>query len=293
VVLARGDDGTYRAETSPNALPTALGSDLVVDEETAGPWKEAIAGGDPVSAPTSELSAVLREEALGGGVDAGWILAVPGHAGSPPDGLLVTWRSRPGPMLVTHARHLREASRLCQLAFEWDRTHSDLVTAATTDALTGLANRARLRELVELHRSRPAALLFCDLDRFKELNDRYGHAAGDQVLRSVALRMADAVRAGDHLVRLGGDEFVAWCPDLRDPGDADVVGSRIIEALAAPVAVAGTTHDVGCSIGIAVAEPDDGHHLDLDQLLDQADQALYRAKATGGGRIAHHQAEAG
>jgi diguanylate cyclase (GGDEF)-like protein len=293
LVLARGDDGTYRTAASAASLPTRLGSELVVDRETAGPWKQALTDGDPVDAPAAALSDVLGEAARAGGLDAGWILAVPSVDGSPPDGLLVTWRSRPGPMLVTHARHLREASRLCQLAFDWDRTHADLVVAATTDALTGLANRVRLRELVERHRSRPAALLFCDLDHFKELNDRYGHATGDQVLRAVALRMADAVRAGDHLVRLGGDEFVAWCPDLRDPRDADVVGGRILHALTAPVVVAGTFHDVGCSIGVAIADPDDGHHVDLDQLLDQADRALYRAKAAGRGGIAHHQAEVG
>ncbi|QXC59375.1 GGDEF domain-containing protein [Aquihabitans sp. G128] len=260
----------------------------MVDRDAQGPWGEALAQRTPVQAPAGALSEVLAAAADEAGIAAVWAIAVPGGDPAEPDGLLVTWRLRPGPLLATHLRHVQEASRLSQLAFDWARSHSDLVVAATTDSLTGVANRAQLRTSVDADHSAVAALLFCDLDRFKVLNDRHGHAVGDLVLRAVADRLQGAVRSRDLLVRLGGDEFAVWCPELRSADDATYVAERMLASLAPPIRIAGRVHRVTCSIGIAVATsaPDaPDAHPDLEVLLRRADQALYQAKAAGGSRL--------
>ncbi len=290
VILARSDDGTYRSAAAAPILANMLGEALVLDEETLGPWQRALGTSEPVEAPIDEVSPVLAATAAKANVAAAWVVAVPGGRTKHPDGLLVSWRLQPGPLLATHRRHLEEVSRLCELCFDWARSHSNLVTAATTDSLTGLANRARLAQVVKATPSQGATLLFCDLDGFKKLNDQHGHATGDQVLRSVAVRLRQAVRSQDLLVRLGGDEFVVWCPRSDDSGpeastdEGRAVAERIMTALAEPIEVDGIAHMVRASIGVASTTPEDDHPDKLAALLRRADEALYRAKADGRGR---------
>ena len=285
IILARRDDGTYRCPIDAPGLPSTLGADLVVDLDATGSWRD-LAGAEVVEASLSELPEAVATAATDEGVATAWLVAIAGADPARPDGLLVSWRRRPGSLLATHRRHLQEACRLSQLAFGWGRSHSDLVTAATTDSLTGVANRTRLGQVVEADRSETSTLLFCDLDHFKELNDRHGHAAGDQVLRAVAARMQAAVRSGDLLARLGGDEFSVWCPDLAGGEVARQVAGRIIDAFALPVEVDGRAHLVRCSIGIASVSRDHGRPFDLHGAIKRADAALYRAKAAGRGRWA-------
>jgi diguanylate cyclase (GGDEF)-like protein/PAS domain S-box-containing protein len=161
---------------------------------------------------------------------------------------------------------------------EWSASH---------DPLTGLANRAALDKRVAamfaaLPRSRPAALVVFDLDRFKPVNDRHGHAAGDAMLRAVAAAAAARVRAGDLLVRLGGDEFAVVLE--RCPQD---VAMRVADDLRAAVTAvqlpwAGERLSVGASAGVAML--DDGV-ADADAWLAAADRACYEAKAAGRGRV--------
>lgn len=164
------------------------------------------------------------------------------------------------------------------------------------DPLTGLANRELIHELtyhalVNAHRrGRSVALLFIDLDKFKTVNDTRGHRAGDTVLRTVAQRMRDAVRAGDTVSRLSGDEFLILCEDLPDPG-ADVdsalsaLGERISTEIARPIAVdSGPALAVGASIGIASANGQPS----VADLIHDADQAMYRAKQDGRHRVVVH-----
>jgi len=152
------------------------------------------------------------------------------------------------------------------------------------DPLTGLANRAlfndRLtQELAAAERNdRQLALLYLDLDRFKEINDSLGHSAGDQVLVEVARRLREAVRQEETLARLGGDEFVVVAA-YTEQGAARIA-ERIAAALNAPVHVAGSAFALSASIGVAVY-PDDGRTP--EQLLQHADIAMYRAKADGSG----------
>ncbi|MGQ7960324.1 putative bifunctional diguanylate cyclase/phosphodiesterase [Pseudomonas sp. SP16.1] len=166
--------------------------------------------------------------------------------------------------------------------------------AARHDPLTGLANRARLGELLQQavqRRQRPgareAALLFIDLDRFKLINDSLGHQTGDRVLVEVAERLGHCLRPGDHLARFGGDEFVALLDDLACMGDAERVAQRMLDSLHSPLRLQGQNLAVSASIGIAALQE---HGQPLDP-LQAADLALYRAKGAGKAQFAHYSTE--
>jgi len=161
---------------------------------------------------------------------------------------------------------------------------------ATLDHLTGLANRAlftdELEAAVERSRStgRSVAVLFCDLDRFKEVNDLLGHGAGDAVLSVIAERLREITRDGDLAARVGGDEFVILCEGLGDSEALAGLAERVIASIQQPIAfpgVDGSQVQVGISIGVALAH---SGGVEGDRLLIAADQAMYRAKATGGNR---------
>jgi diguanylate cyclase (GGDEF)-like protein len=149
--------------------------------------------------------------------------------------------------------------------------------------LTGLANRTLLRDRLEhaLARSErdrgDTAVLFVDLDNFKQVNDAHGHAAGDATLLELGRRLQTAVRPGDTIARIGGDEFVAVCEHV-DEDSALAVAHRLLEAIRQPFDAAGTQHELSASIGVALG------HTDPDVLLAHADAATYRAKAAGRGR---------
>jgi len=156
---------------------------------------------------------------------------------------------------------------------------------ALYDALTGLANRSLLTERMTGaleragHTDDPLAVLFLDLNRFKEINDTQGHGVGDQVLVKVARRFQAALREEEVLARLAGDEFVVVA-ERADAAVAARIAQRLVDAMQDPVATHGQTFPVGLSIGIATF-PHDG--LCMDDLLKRADIAMYRAKAAGGG----------
>lgn len=151
---------------------------------------------------------------------------------------------------------------------------------ATTDSLTGLPNRMDLIERAGewLTAGEPVAVLFCDLDGFKQVNDLNGHVVGDEVLTAVARRLVAKVRATDLIARFGGDEFVVVVRGNDCAARADRVAGHLISALENPVLVGGRELNVGLSVGIAVGHPTE----DLDRLLARADAALYQAKSAGG-----------
>ena len=152
---------------------------------------------------------------------------------------------------------------------------------ALHDPLTGLANRTLLRDRLEHALARSArdgtetGVLFIDLDEFKHVNDRLGHAAGDAVLTELGQRLVHAVRPADTVARLGGDEFVVVCEAI-DEETALALGQRLDAAIRQPLAVAG---ELSASIGIALGRED------ADSLLATADAAVYAAKAAGRGRV--------
>ncbi|MDO9713905.1 bifunctional diguanylate cyclase/phosphodiesterase [Paracraurococcus lichenis] len=154
------------------------------------------------------------------------------------------------------------------------------------DALTDLPNRTLFRERLEealarARRGTGCALLYLDLDHFKEVNDTLGHPVGDALLKAVTARLLDSVRETDTIARLGGDEFAIIQVDAEQPTAATTLAKRLVEVLSAPFELDGHQVVVGTSIGIAMV-PGDGE--DADTLLKNADMALYRAKAEGRGR---------
>ncbi len=283
VVLRREDDGTYRAAAWAD-LPPALGAELRVGADAGGPWPASIEGRRIAEAGRRDLDGPLDRAAEEAGVHQVWTTPVPTAHDGPPDAVLVCWRRRPGPILATHRRHLEETARLVQLALRWSDSQHDLLTRATTDPLTGVGNRAALAERVASDRPDLAALLFCDLDDFKAVNDRHGHLVGDRILREVAARMTRACGRRGRVVRLGGDEFAVWCAGLARREDAEALADDVIAALSPPIDVDGAHHRVGCSIGLTVIGGDDPRAGDLDALLRTADASLYEAKRAGGGR---------
>jgi diguanylate cyclase (GGDEF)-like protein len=156
---------------------------------------------------------------------------------------------------------------------------------ARHDILTGLANRALLRErldqaLVMAGRGKGFALLCLDLDRFKAVNDTFGHPMGDSLLRAVADRLRDAVRESDTVARLGGDEFAILQVGVSGPMDCTMLALRIVKAIDTPFELEGRQVSVGTSIGITMAPGDSDDHA---QLMKNADLALYRSKQGGRG----------
>ncbi|MBN1094239.1 sensor domain-containing diguanylate cyclase [Blastococcus sp. TML/M2B] len=147
------------------------------------------------------------------------------------------------------------------------------------DALTGLPNRVLFLErlLAELPSAGPGAqlgVLFCDLDRFKQVNDALGHAAGDELLRQVAARLRAAIRPCDTVGRLSGDEFAIILPGLDDEADAHGLAARVVDCFAEPFRLEGREVAVGTSVGVAVHHPGG----DAEELLRRADAAMYRHK---------------
>jgi diguanylate cyclase (GGDEF)-like protein len=159
---------------------------------------------------------------------------------------------------------------------------------ASHDALTGIANRAlllkRLGELIERQTHHPQqgyAVLFMDLDRFKVINDSLGHTVGDALLIAVSRRLAQNLREGELVARLGGDEFTVLLPNLVEPTLPFVVAERLLAALGQPFILEGHEIQVSSSIGVVVGEPT---YRQSEDVLRDADLAMYQAKAEGPGR---------
>ncbi|MEO7402982.1 MAG: diguanylate cyclase, partial [Burkholderiales bacterium] len=171
------------------------------------------------------------------------------------------------------------------------RREAEIHYLAKYDALTRLPNRVSLLEHLqavtranrrERDRGSKVAVAYIDLDRFKPVNDRFGHHVGDRVLADVASRLRARLRTEDMVARVGGDEFVAVLTDVVSVESAVRVATKLIEAVGEPIEMSGSSAWVGASIGLTIF-PDDG--VDAFQLIKQADAAMYHAKAAGGGSV--------
>src|SRR4051794_6364177 len=200
----------------------------------------------------------------------------------------VVWADDPTDRLLPSRERL-QALRLFsdQAAAALEAAHDYELTShrAAHDSLTGLPNRATLAERLRhaLQRVKRAngsvSVLFVDLDRFKDVNDALGHAAGDEVLRTVAARIDAGLRPGDTVARFGGDEFVVLCEDLGGAADALEVAERLRSSLAEPIPLpGGGTATVTASIGVALPDRPD---RSAEMLLQAADRAMYEVKASG------------
>ncbi len=165
------------------------------------------------------------------------------------------------------------------------RNEEELVRLATTDSLTALPNRGLLLDRLEGTIGRAErqkhrfALLFIDLDDFKDINDHGGHLAGDRVLKEIARDLTAALRDSDTVARIGGDEFAVLIEECSGIDDAHDVGAKVLKAVKRSVNIDGTPYRITASVGVAVY-PNDGD--DISTLMASADEAMYRAKALGG-----------
>jgi diguanylate cyclase (GGDEF)-like protein/PAS domain S-box-containing protein len=179
---------------------------------------------------------------------------------------------------------------------ERKRLDAELQRLAHFDTLTGLPNRKLFMDRLSqaLARARrdgtPLAVLFCDLDGFKRINDTLGHAQGDDLLREVAVRLQRRIRDGDTVARFGGDEYTIILSQLTRAGDAALVARKLLGELSSPIQLGGMTVQVTASIGIAIW-PRDGD--DQEALVRCADMAMYRAKALGPNELAFFTSDIG
>jgi diguanylate cyclase (GGDEF)-like protein/PAS domain S-box-containing protein len=170
---------------------------------------------------------------------------------------------------------------------ELKSTQAQLEHQATHDPLTGLPNRPLFQELGEQALARSdrygttVAVLFLDLDRFKPVNDSFGHTVGDELLVQIAARLRSSVRRGDVVARFGGDEFVVLCEHPAGQAEMLELARRLIDALSEPVTIGSVSASVGASVGIAIGG---GGRVTIDTLIRDADAALYQAKEDGRGR---------
>jgi diguanylate cyclase (GGDEF)-like protein len=214
-------------------------------------------------------------------------MAAPVHENGAPVGSLTVASFRPGRTYSQTEQDVLSAfAEHASLALTDARNFEDAMHQAFHDSLTGLPNRALFLDRLELAHARsqrsgsPIAVLFMDLDSFKNVNDSLGHAAGDELLVLVAGRLRRWLRPSDTAARFGGDEFAILLEDLDTTNAAQVVAQRVLDSLREPFAIQGQEILVGSSIGIASSA-----HPGSDDLLRNADLAMYRAKGLGKGRF--------
>ncbi|MCW3003350.1 MAG: hypothetical protein JWQ20_2648 [Conexibacter sp.] len=238
---------------------------------------------DDARNPPAGLDAAALVDA---GVGRGAAVAVPGACVGP-FAVLAVHACGATPFEDADVAFLRSAANVLTAALRRDAAEGELRHRTLHDPLTGLPNRALLVDRVRLalprarRDNRSLAVLVLDLDDFKSINDTHGHDNGDELLRTIARRLHDVLRANDTLARLGADEFVALCEGLEDPEEALAVAERLLAAAATPVTLGGVAVRCSASIGIALAG--EGDDSDAEGLLRDADLAMHRTKAAGRG----------
>jgi diguanylate cyclase (GGDEF)-like protein len=191
--------------------------------------------------------------------------------------------SKPFNILEVNSR-IRNLLEVRLLYMQLERANQALEFLALHDGLTGLPNRRllndRLSSVIALaHRNESMmAVLYLDLDLFKEINDRFGHDVGDVLLAEVGRRLQSAVREADTVARLGGDEFVLVLSDLKEIADIEVMVSKVIAAVAQPYDINGTEMSITASVGVSIYPT---HGESAAMLMKRADMALYRSKHVG------------
>ncbi|MCB1030074.1 MAG: sensor domain-containing diguanylate cyclase [Acidimicrobiales bacterium] len=261
------------------AVSTGLPPELTGEVTNHGdPWDKARRFAETVlSADQGDLD--QQQRATAADFRRGGVWVVPAHSPSYPEPALITvWTRAGGPRPDGHAYGTEIAARYVELILRWTNQADLLAYAASRDPLTGLANRRRLFEQLETATSR-GALLFCDLDHFKPVNDTHGHQAGDAVLKEVGRRIEASVRSTDLVARTGGDEFVVVAPDI-DLETAAALAQRIRTEIAQPIDIGGASVQVGVTVGVAYAED-----ILSEAALSGADQALTNAKARDRGTV--------
>jgi diguanylate cyclase (GGDEF)-like protein len=239
---------------------------------------------DPQPVILTDVASSPALQRLLEGVGSAHVIAVPLLAGTTFLGVATAAWARgeePGHLGGDVLARIRGVADQASTALQKARLLETVRHQASHDALTGLPNRVLFLDRLQraLPDARPGAhlaVLFCDLDRFKQVNDTLGHAAGDELLRQVAARLAGVVRPGDTVGRLSGDEFAILLPDLVEPADADGLAGRVVACFDEPFRLEGRDVTVGTSVGVAVLRP--GPEATAEQLLREADAAMYQHK---------------
>ena len=278
-------DALFRAETQAELtsvlLPRAVGLVGARGAALIGPDGAVLARHGSVDAELDQLSDGLSDGPASAGV----------HRLDLRAGTLLLWTSPYAPFFGPDEFALTESLGgfadivldRCQLADQQRRAEADLTYQATHDELTGLPNRVLLEDRVSqalartLRAESRVAVLFLDVDRFKVINDSLGHAAGDQLLQTLASRLQGILRPEDTIARFGGDEFVIVTENWSGEDSPAELAARIAEGLAAPTNIDGADVVATVSIGVAVA----GSEYDAASLLRDADAAMYQAKEHG------------
>ncbi|MCB1015893.1 MAG: GGDEF domain-containing protein [Acidimicrobiales bacterium] len=268
-------------------VPPVLGGivDGRQDHTPGAPWTEAMETLTPVTVTEpARLPDPVRQAAQARGLHAAAFIGSP-DPGRPQPALLAAWAPDPA-MADLLAVNLGDIETLVRLALDRRASSERLEHLAHHDALTGLANRARFFTLLEtaLADAVPVAVAYLDLDGFKGVNDRHGHAAGDHLLVELAGRFGREMRADDVVARLGGDEFAVLIHRPPDAGAAAAVVERLLDAARTPVLLPdGVAVTLAASAGLTLAGADRG--ADPDAIVHEADTALYDAKRAGKGTL--------
>lgn len=244
-----------------------------------------LAAGPP---PAEANGFAFRDLATGETASLSWVAARPG------DQLVarIGWTAAP-PLAATFLLFLLVALNARRVAADLAASHERVADLAVRDPLSGLPNRVLFAERLDgalgtIRNGGRAgvAIMFLDLDRFKEVNDAHGHQAGDELIVQVARRLRSVVSEEDTLARFGGDEFAVIAASAPDEETARDIAARILHALASPFVIMGATVNIGVSIGIALAPRD---AIERDTLMRHADTALYEAKSAGRNRAIQYR----
>jgi diguanylate cyclase (GGDEF)-like protein/PAS domain S-box-containing protein len=283
--------GTLTPVAAPNLARHALAE---LDALTVGPGAGASGAAAHGHGPVivTDLAAhphwssdgrVAREQ----GVRAAWAVPVIASDADRVLGVLALYHDVPKGPEAADWQLLELAAHLADIAIERSQVQARLAWQATHDALTGLPNRLFFLDqatmaLARSQRSRTAvAVLFCDLDRFKFINDSLGHEAGNRLLIALGRRLQEVVRPGDVVARFGGDEFTILCEGIADETHALTIAERVARVVTTPFALGESEVFVTMSVGIALGQ---GTECRPEALMENADAAMYRAKAHGGNR---------
>lgn len=220
------------------------------------------------------------------GIQAAWAMPIKADRSSEVIGTLTVYSRLQNTPKPRDLELMETAANLAVLVVEHRRIHAELVDHAYRDSLSGLPNRRSGERAIAAAiqeaslRQECVGVLWIDLDRFKRINDQFGHEAGDIVLRTVSQRLRAHRAAGGGVARMGGDEFLVLVPGLSDPTTAEEIAHELGDSIAQPIQIGKATVSVSASIGISLY-PRDGSAMDI--LQRNADVAMYRAKAAGSG----------
>jgi diguanylate cyclase (GGDEF)-like protein/PAS domain S-box-containing protein len=295
IFLLQRDGSMLRLGAAPSVSPAFVATlDGLPVGSHSGSAGAAAATGHPVNSVDVQADscwADLREVAAEHGVAAAWSTPILAADGRRVLGTVDVYSRIVGEPDDDVQGILAMVANLASIAVDRKAFEDQLAHQSMHDPLTELPNRVLFLDRLELAIARgrrtraQIAVLFVDLDRFKNVNDSLGHDAGDELLVGVARRLADALRPGDTVARFGGDEFTILCEDLPHGSARDraiEIAQRLRGAVAQPFSIRDTEMFVGLSVGIAIAERGDETP---DELLRDADAAMYHAKAAGRGRV--------